>query len=283
MRPLATAAAATCALWACDAATAIVVDVSTDLPCSGASPMTTTIAVGDSTSSLDERPAVAATTRCDPATGHIGTLVVVPSGANDEPVAIRVVTAIDRSPDACLTSPSGCIVARRALRFVPHETIQLPILMGGQCDGVACMQDETCQAAACVPAGQVGNPQDASPPSEESGADAAAPPSPDAEIDASQDAGAPPSCAPDCMNGAACASDMQCASKHCHAGTCQAPGCAPLCNDGESCGSPSDCASRICVADRCQPPACAPACPATSACGNDHDCSSGHCHQGACM
>ena len=118
--------------------------------------MQTTLAVGD-LASVGGNPPSATVTRCDPATGHIGSLVVVPSGADNAQVAIRVVTGIDRDPASCEAAggsePPGCIVALRALRFIPHEVIDLPIEMSESCNGVVCPEDETCSQGACVDAG----------------------------------------------------------------------------------------------------------------------------------
>jgi len=158
MRPTAAVALALpWALCACQGATAIVVDVTTDLPCGTpqAANVITTISVGP-LSGLDGRPPAATTTRCDPKTGRIGSLVVVPSGADDAEIGVRVLTAVDRTPAECDAAASsdarGCIVARRALRFLPHDTLELPIAMTQACDGVVCASDETCTDGGCAPA-----------------------------------------------------------------------------------------------------------------------------------
>lgn len=158
MRPTAAVALALLlAPCACQGATAIVVEVTTDLPCGTpqAAHVTTAISVGP-LSGLDGRPPVATTTNCDAKTGRIGSLVVVPSEADDAEIGVRVLTAVDRSPSDCdAAAPAdarGCIVARRALRFLPHDTIDLPIEMTQACDGVVCAANETCSNGACAPA-----------------------------------------------------------------------------------------------------------------------------------
>ncbi len=91
--------------------------------------------------------------------GVIGSLVIVPSRGDDDHIAIRVATGVDRNVDGC-SVPSdggtadiaGCIVARRALRFVPHASITLPVVMRTACKGVDCAFDRTCVAGKCVPA-----------------------------------------------------------------------------------------------------------------------------------
>jgi formylglycine-generating enzyme required for sulfatase activity len=47
---------------------------------------------------------------------------------------------------------SGCIVARRALRFLPHEELTLPIDLRQDCDGRKCSPTETCVHGKCVSA-----------------------------------------------------------------------------------------------------------------------------------
>jgi hypothetical protein len=147
------AAWAVVALAACQSATAIVVDVATDVPCSDGTRVQTTLAVGD-VANVAERPPSATVTRCDPATGRIGSLVVVPSGDDNAEVAIRVVTGVGRDPASCVDSagsePQGCIVALRALRFIPHQVIDLPIEMSESCSGVFCPVGETCSQGECV-------------------------------------------------------------------------------------------------------------------------------------
>jgi hypothetical protein len=155
--PAFVAAAALASLGACQSATAIVVDVTTDVACreANAGHVSTTIAAGE-LASVDQRPPAATVTRCDPATGRIGSLVLVPSGAEDAEIAIRVVTAIERDPASCATaapgSAQGCIIAVVTQRFVPHRTIELPISMEARCDGVVCPPGQTCAMSGCLPA-----------------------------------------------------------------------------------------------------------------------------------
>jgi hypothetical protein len=145
-----------CAFGGCQPATAIMLDVTTDVSCGG--PLTghvaTSITVGR-IADVDQRPPAATVTRCDAATGRIGSLAIVPSGAEDAEVAVRVVTAVDKDPAACdpasAAGMTGCIVARRALRFVPQATIDVAIVMSAACEGIACPQDQTCSAGSCAP------------------------------------------------------------------------------------------------------------------------------------
>jgi|SRR5579884_3295276 len=154
MKSHAAALAVAFAVSACQPATAIVVDITTDVPCGTppAAHMTTQIAIGTA-ADVDARPPVATTGHCDVASGHIGSLVIVPSGPEDGEVAVRVVTGVARPAGACdAAGGDGCIVARRVLRFVPHETIDLPVAMTVACEGVPCGAGETCVRSACVTA-----------------------------------------------------------------------------------------------------------------------------------
>lgn len=86
--------------------------------------------------------------------GFIGTLTVIPESGDDGFVALKVVMGVRRETRAC-TPPQyeGCIVARRRVRYVPHERLRLPISLYAQCIDVACDADTTCNALGlCVSA-----------------------------------------------------------------------------------------------------------------------------------
>ncbi|MEY2931323.1 MAG: hypothetical protein RL033_2072 [Pseudomonadota bacterium] len=120
--------------------------------------------------------------------------------------------------------------------------------------------------------------------------------------------------------GVECSSELDCASRHCRAGSCVpascsdgilnqgevaadcAGPCAARCGEGATCGSSADCASALtCLASsrQCLPPGCADGeqngdetgrdcggscggCPAGSGCGRAEDCATGICNGGAC-
>jgi hypothetical protein len=144
------------ALAGCADATAIEVRISTDLPCDQVRVVTTSIAAG-TLEAYETRPPSAVTTRCDAASGHIGSLVLVPHDDDDharDEVAIRIVTA-QRSvaPEDCLSRAlPECIVARRVATFVPHRTVTLPVRMQDVCSGVTCGSRQTCSEGRCVSA-----------------------------------------------------------------------------------------------------------------------------------
>jgi N-acetylneuraminic acid mutarotase len=155
--------ALTCAVAAvssnCRTATAITVDVTTDVDCPRISD--TTIAVAPP-GAIDGRDPAAATRGC--ASGHIGSLVVTPSGADDDILGLRVVAGLDgKSAEQCARDGfvGGCIVARRALRYLPHESLRVPVVLRAACRDVVCPaqggQLMTCVDGACVPA-TIGDP-----------------------------------------------------------------------------------------------------------------------------
>jgi hypothetical protein len=140
-------------LVGCRGATAIEMVIETDLPCEDVKVVTTAIRSG-SLEDYEDRPVTAQTTRCDAATGRIGSLVLVPSDDDNAQVAVKIVTARKSvPPDRCAAEPGpDCIVAKRVLRFVPHESLVLPVAMRDVCAGVGCAAGETCLEGACVPA-----------------------------------------------------------------------------------------------------------------------------------
>ena len=142
-------AAAAALLGGCRTPTQITLEIETDIDCSRL--LETSISTGN-LSELPTKPPTSTTTRCQ--RGRIGSLVLVPSGSNSEEVALQVVTGVGTSAAECAeTGFSGdCIVARRALRFVPHTRLRLPVSMSEACLGVPCDQDSTCVDGVCVSA-----------------------------------------------------------------------------------------------------------------------------------
>ncbi|HEX2874765.1 MAG TPA: hypothetical protein VHP33_26120 [Polyangiaceae bacterium] len=102
--------------------------------------------------SIESAEPVTVTKAC--ATGHIGDLFVIPSGERDEPFAVRVVAGLNKSPEDCVRDGyvGGCIVARRSLRFIRNETLELPIALEVICRDVPCEATQTCRRGKCVSA-----------------------------------------------------------------------------------------------------------------------------------
>ncbi len=84
---------------------------------------------------------------------YVGSIVVIPSGSLDGTLGIKVVGAFGKDPAACTQGDPKCIVARRALGFVPHTPLTLPIALEASCAGVTCDDPSTtCVSGNCVPA-----------------------------------------------------------------------------------------------------------------------------------
>ncbi len=172
---------------ACRDPTQVTLEISTDVPCADLT--STSITTGVLTR-LEGRDPSAETQRCDAATGRIGSLVLVPSAGDSAEVAVRVIAGIGRSPDECVANGyvGGCIVARRALRYIPNRPLLVPVEMSSLCRDVPCDEDETCVRGACVSA-QIPDPRDCARPRGCTPlAPDAGPPPPDATADASPDA-----------------------------------------------------------------------------------------------
>lgn len=132
----------------CRAATQMVVEVSTDLPCDKHGG--TSIAVGK-LGALDARSPAATTSTCRG--GTLGSLVVVPSGEDDSELAFQVTTGVGVDPSTCAGASSAtCIVARRQLRFLPHESVRIRVPMKQVCANVSCDPSSTCSEGRCVSA-----------------------------------------------------------------------------------------------------------------------------------
>ncbi len=136
---------------ACRAPTEVRLELSTDAECGDVTGTTITTGL---LIELEDRPPTTATTHCDPRSGRIGSVVVVPARKKDDEFAVRIVTGFFKEPEQCVADDfaGGCIVARRALSFIPHDTIELPIVMEAACIDIPCGATETCRAGRCVSA-----------------------------------------------------------------------------------------------------------------------------------
>ncbi len=145
-------------LGACLGATQIVLDVRTDVPCHRASTWKgVSISVGQPGVDVESRAPVLTTTACG-ASGEVGSLVVVPTGSNSATVGIRVVAGITRDPESCAAAGyDGCIVSRRTVTFLPHQSQQVIVDLTSSCIGQGCDLNHTCVIGQCT------DPQTASP------------------------------------------------------------------------------------------------------------------------
>ena len=141
---------AACTLSDCLDPTEIVVKISTDVACAVVQQNGVAIAVGPP--GQDTTGVVTKAMACDD--GGVGTLVLTPSHGIDDEVGIRVMLARSAQSDTCAgPSFSGCIVARRSLRYISHTPLELPIELTQDCFDTPCDPSSTCVAAQCVDAG----------------------------------------------------------------------------------------------------------------------------------
>jgi hypothetical protein len=136
-------------LHACTDPTYVTVHVTTDVPCERLQGVTLTVG---KLGALEDKVPTTRTAECNG--NEIGTLTVVPSGEDDGEFAVRVIMGIERDVETC-TSPAygdGCVVARRGLRFLPGDSVELPIVMRQICNGIPCGPYDTCVRGSCVPA-----------------------------------------------------------------------------------------------------------------------------------
>ena len=131
----------------CREPTEITMVIKTDVPCEAWRNATITVGrVGE----VESKSPVTSTTDCSGG-GDIGTLVVVPSGASDDEITIKVVAGEQRDPETC-RAPGygpGCIVARRTVRFIKYAPLRLIVPLRHACNGVVCAVDETCVVGSC--------------------------------------------------------------------------------------------------------------------------------------
>lgn len=135
----------------CRAPTQITLVIYTDLPCTGST--RTVVRVGI-LGALTAKPWIVDTQRC--IEHRVGSLVVIPSNSRDEAVAVEVMTRVSGDPRTCdESSPDtfvGCIAARRALHFVEHSSLDLPIDLYAECIGKVCDPRQTCVKGTCLEA-----------------------------------------------------------------------------------------------------------------------------------
>ena len=135
---------------ACRSPTEMTFLITTNEPCS--SVKGTDISVGVLGAALDAKPPTSTSTFCDDSTHSLGSLVVVPSGDSDAELGVRIVTGTTDDTDTCIQNDfkGGCIVARRAIHFIPHSPITVPVEMDLSCVDQPCDPHSTCYQGACV-------------------------------------------------------------------------------------------------------------------------------------
>lgn len=135
----------------CRSATEVRLDIRTNVPCSnGDSWKGVAVYLGEPGTALEAKSPSLVSTECD-ASGHVGSLVVAPSGEKDELLGVRVVAGLLRNPEDCAKAAyAGCIVARRSLRFSPHESLALDVELTADCIGQGCDPEHTCLTGGCI-------------------------------------------------------------------------------------------------------------------------------------
>jgi len=106
--------------------------------------------LGEPDATLETKSPTLVTTDCD-STGRVGSLVIAPSGGKGDVIGLRVVAGLTRNPEDCAAAGyMGCIVARRTVRFTPHEALALDVSLTADCISQACDSGHTCLTGDCV-------------------------------------------------------------------------------------------------------------------------------------
>jgi hypothetical protein len=135
----------------CREPTQVTLVITTDLSCealgdsSAPNPIHTSITAGGASALM--------TSRCVPGPNGatIGSVVLAPSGDRDAPLVVEIATGVGVDPSTCANAPEACIVSRRALHYIAHTPLVLPVEMLGSCLGKTCDTCKTCVAGACIP------------------------------------------------------------------------------------------------------------------------------------
>ncbi len=138
-------------LGSCREATEIRLHVSTNVPCTDPEKWKgVAVYVGSPGVDVESKAPALTTTSCD-VNGQVGSLVVVPSGSKDAEVGLKIVAGLAVAPEECAAKNyQGCIVARRAVRFTAHNSVDLDIPLTSDCVNVSCDDQHTCVDGSCT-------------------------------------------------------------------------------------------------------------------------------------
>ncbi len=140
---------------ACLDPTEIRLSITTDFPCSSLAEDRVALRVGREI--VANGPVNASSRTC--VNQKIGTLVLTPGDAPR--VSLEVMAAIAPATlDAagnCVEGSAGCIHVRRAVSYIDHKRLDLPIVLEVDCAGVVCDPSSTCAGRKCVPSTCVDN------------------------------------------------------------------------------------------------------------------------------
>lgn len=140
----------------CAEATAVVVEVYSEVPCSANAQVV--LFGGRSLSDLATAAPAATATTCTAAsdgTVRRGNVVITPATSNDETIAFALATRPDgtSAETGCFGASSGsCIVAKRQFRFLSRTTLNMRVDLRTSCLGVTCDPTSTCVKGKCVDA-----------------------------------------------------------------------------------------------------------------------------------
>ncbi len=146
-----------CCAGACQEPTQIRLEIATNIP--ACKDVTLTAIAAGRPDDVGQRAFSAETSKCEPATGKIGSLVLVPSDGDGDALGVQAVTALgqmtlgsckDNGYKVLAGQAGGCIIQRRQVRFAPHTPLTLPITMDAACVDVPCDPATTCVGGTCV-------------------------------------------------------------------------------------------------------------------------------------
>jgi hypothetical protein len=141
-------------LASCLDATEIVLQISTDVPCSTVGTTELVVRIGSPANIATNPSTHLESTTCmagdatSSTSNDLGNVVILPSGGFDELVSISVALSNDVATltPSCFPEPGGasCIYAHRQISFLPHGRVTLPIVLSSTCAGVSCVAPLTC-------------------------------------------------------------------------------------------------------------------------------------------
>lgn len=137
----------------CRDATQIVLEIRTPMQCGDEDSWRgVAVYVGKPGAELERQAPTLVTKDCG-ADGRIGSLVIAPSGEKNDEVGVVVVAGVQRNPEDCEANGyRGCVVARRAVRFVPHDELELEVELTPDCVNIGCDPAHSCYQGICAAA-----------------------------------------------------------------------------------------------------------------------------------
>jgi hypothetical protein len=142
-------------LGACRQPTQVTLDITTTVDCADIG--TTTVSFTTLGMELRNPAPLTEAMGCK-SQGEIGTVVLAPSQEDDSPLIFTIATVAVRGTTKCAPpNYPGCIVARRSMRYSPHDNVTVNVSMDQECLGVPCSATTSCFQGLCYPTTCVGN------------------------------------------------------------------------------------------------------------------------------